>query len=279
MAHTIQYWYDQIFAEKDRQPALSGITTTSRLSIFGAIAYVFAFMAWLVETMFDEHKAEIIALLAKDRAHIVTWYRTMAREFQYGQTFNRDLGKYENIGLTDEQVEAQKIIVQAAVNEVVINGSVEVTIKVVRLVGGDFAPIDDDQHEAMNAYIAKRKDGGVNAIIKSLPADSLKLDLDIFYDPLVLNDSGQRIDGNATAPVKDAINEYLKNLEFNGEYANNRLTDKLQAVDGIVLPVVKTAWAKYGLFTFSIIDERYIPDAGYIRLADADLNIQWRPYV
>jgi hypothetical protein len=123
------------------------------------------------------------------------------------------------------------------------------------------------------------KDGGVKLIVDSLPPDSLKLDIDIFYDPLILNDQGQRIDGNANQPVPDAIRAYLKLLPFNGEYANTRLTDKMQSVDGVVLPVIKTAWAKYGLFSFAIIDERYIPDAGYLRLDDANLTINWRAYV
>lgn len=247
----------------------------SRTSLRRLWTYVTAFCIFTHESLFDDHKSECEALIAKERAHGLEWYRTKALEFQYGQAFNKVTGLYDNTGLTDEQIAEQKIVAQAAVTE--IDG--KLTIKVVKLNDGDYAELDDTQLAAFSAYIEIIKDAGVKIYKNSLPADSLKLTLDIFYDPLVLRSNGSRIDGGAQTPVADAARAYLRNLLFNGEYANVRLTDRLQQVEGVKLPVVRSAQAKYGLFPFAQIDERYIPDAGYLRLTGENLSINYREYV
>lgn len=275
MARSRDYWFQQILAEKARQPTLDSITSTSKVSTFGAIAFVISFIAFLLDSFFDILRGEVSDKLLKEKAHGPAWYKTLALNFQYGQTFNRDLGKYENIGLTDAQVAAQKVVVQAAVTEV--DGSVR--IKVVRDVAGDYAPLDAAQKASFDAYIDKGKDAGVKVISDSLPPDSLKLNMEVFYDPLVLKADGSRIDGMASAPVTDEIIEFLKGLPLNGEFANTRLTDRLQQVEGVVFPVIKSSFAKYGLFPFTLIDEKYIPDAGYLRIEPGDLVINYRPYV
>jgi len=132
---------------------------------------------------------------------------------------------------------------------------------------------------AFSSYIEKLKFEGVKIIKDSLPADNLKLQLDIWFNPLVLRADGTRIDGSANTPVKDGILAYLNALPFNGEYANTKLTDALQNVTGVQLPVIKLAQTKYGLYPYTNVDERYIPDAGYLSIADADLIINYRQYV
>lgn len=282
MAHTIDYWYQQILDEKARQPALNGITSTSKVSTFGLIAWVFAAVAWIVEVLFDKHFTETNNLVIAQKPHQPDWYKTQALAFQYGQAYNKQLMKYENIGLSDDQIAAQKIIAQASVVELETPTKMVLRTLVAKKDGEDIGQLSDDELAAFSAYMEIIKDGGVEVDKFSLPADSLKLDMDIFYDPLILDSTGKRIDGTSNTPVKDAINNYLRDplaLPFNGEYANTRLTDALQAVEGVKLPVIKTAWAKYGLFPYTVIDERYVPNGGYIRISDADLTINWRPYV
>jgi hypothetical protein len=275
MARSIEYWYNECVGEKNRQPGLAGITSTSKLSIFGLLAWVFSFVAWLLDNLFDLHKGECGTLIAAEKAHRPEWYKSLALAFQHGQAFNVVTQKFDNTGLTEAEIEAQKIVAQASVTEV--DGRLR--MKVARMVDGDFAPLDEEQLAAFAAYMEKAKDFGVNIKKESLPADSLKLDLDIFYNPLVLRADGSRIDGNGSTPVIDAVRQYLRELRFDGEYANSRLNDKLQGVEGVELPVIKSALSKYGSRPYSLIDERYIPDAGYLRLATSDITINYRPYV
>ena len=61
-----------------------------------------------------------------------------------------------------------------------------------------------------------KADAGTIVEPKTGVADDLRLEIDIYYDAAILNGVGQRLDGQNLNPVKTAINQYLKNLDFNG---------------------------------------------------------------
>jgi hypothetical protein len=272
MAREIEIIQNEMIA----QLASNGITVSgSRTSIRRKWTYAWAYCANVIEKLFDAHRDETLAIIDTLMPHTLKWYAQLALNFQYGQNINTETGIYDNTGLSDEQITDQKIIARSAVTE--IDGALR--IKVARLVAGDLSPLDAAQKVSFIDYVQKLKDAGVRIKIDSLPADQLKLSIDIFYNPLVLTAAGGRIDGISITPVPDAVNTYLGNLPFNGEYANTRLTDALQRVDGVELVVINNAMTKFGLFPFTAIDERYIPDAGYLRVAAGDLTINYRAYV
>lgn len=277
MARNINTIYQDILNQKALQPDLAEIDTTSRTGIFNLVAYIVAATIWTLENLFDFHKAEVDEIIATKTPHRLRWYRDKALAFQYGQNLKPDTEIYENIGLSPAQIQAQKTVTQAAVTE--IDGKLR--IKVAK--GVELTELTPPELLAFTNYISKIKDAGVKIICDSLPPDDLKLIIDIWYNPLVLLPNGQRIDAESVNPVKDAIKAYLKNLPFNGEYANTKLVDALQAVDGVVYPHILSAQAKYGLFPYTEIDEKYIPDAGYLRLPpDSDLVnyiVNFMPYV
>lgn len=281
MAQTIDYWYQQIISKVQSDPVLSdvdsGLNSTSATADYKLWAYIVAFVVWTLDTLFDLHRASVDADLANQKAHTLTWYRNLALKFQYGQALIPDSDQYANTGLTPDQVAAQIIIAQSAVVE---NTDGSLRMKVVQLVAGDYAQLTDDQKTAFDAFVGDTKDAGVRITIDSLPPDDLKLKLDIFYDPLVLNAAGQRIDGNSDTPVIDAVNTYLKqNIIFNGEFAKTRLEDAIQLVDGVKLVGILSAQARYGALPYSEIDEKYIPDGGYLRVTDGGFTINYRQYV
>ncbi len=260
------------------QLARNNITVTgSRTSIRRIWTYVVAFCIWTLEKLFDTHVEEVKRIIETQKPHRLQWYQDMALKFQYGQSLVQESESYANIGLDEEQIEAQKIIKVASVTEL---GGV-LRIKVAKQgSNGELTELDETTElKAFEGYIEKVKDAGVKIICSSEPPDSLMLDLEIFYNPLVLTSEGARIDGNNDEPVKQAVDSYLANLPFNGEYANTRLVDALQKVEGVVLPVIKSAYAQYGSHSFLVVDERYIPDAGYLRIAPGKLTITYRPYV
>jgi hypothetical protein len=276
MAQTVDYWYQQIIGRVNADPNLSGLNSTSNVADYKLWAYIVAFFIWTLDTLFDLHRADVTGLLLNQKMHSLTWYRNLALLFQYGQSLTTDTDQYANTGLTSDQIAAQKIITQAAVVE---NTDGSLRMKVVKLVDNDYAQLDDAEKLAFTAFIADTKDAGVKITIDSLPPDALKLVIDIFYDPLVLNATGARIDGNASTPVIDASNAYLKALKFNGEFAKMRLNDAIQTVDGVVLVGILSAQAQYGTRPFAEIDEKYIPDGGYLRVPDGGYVINYRQYV
>lgn len=275
MARKIDDIYLAILQEKGLHTELDELNSTSKVAVYNLFAYIVAVVMWTLENLFDLHSAEVDTKIATLKPHSRKWYREMALTFQYGQSLVPDTGEYDNTGLTAQQLEQRKIIRQAAVTE--IDGRLR--IKVAKEVAGEFTELDNQELAAFKEFIDQKKDAGVRINTDSLPADLLKLELDVWYNPLVLRPDGSRIDGADLQPVKNAINNYLKNLPFNGEFANTRLLDELQKVDGLVYPTIKTSQAKYGLLPYTQIDEKYIPDAGYLRIDEAVLKVNYREYV
>lgn len=279
MARTIDYWYNYIIQQKNATPALNGLNSTSKTASYNLMAYVVAVAAWALDNILEASGIDLTNLIATKKPHGIKWYRDLALRFQFGQGINKDTGEYDNIGLTDEQVTSQKIIVQSAVIELPAGNQDDLRVKVVKLSNGDYAQLSADELAALKIYMNACKDAGVHLLIESLPPDSLRLQIDVYFEPLVLRADGSRIDGNASTPVADAINAYLQNLLFNGEYANTRLSDAINAVNGVALSSIKLSQAKYGNYAFTNIDEIYIPDAGYLRIPDNMLTINYKQYV
>lgn len=263
MARTIDEIQASLIADIQADPVLAPVaTSTSKTALWRLWTRIVATCAWTVEVLFDTLKTEVTELLDLLKPHTLRWYATKAKAFQYGYTLPADTDKYDNSLLTETQITTSQIVKYAAVTELTKG----LRIKVAKL-GADLEPLSAPELTAFRAYMARVKDAGVSLQIDSLPADNLKLELDIYYDPLLLNNVGQRIDGSDLTPVKTAIENYLKNLPFNGLFALTFLVDALQKVDGVVIPKIKVAQAKYGAFPFTSINEIYAPDSGYLRFA------------
>lgn len=263
MARTIAEIQQSIIDAKQDDPSLAGLTSTSNVSIWLLWTYIVAVCQWVLETFFDDHKAEVDSIIATQRPHTLQWYVTKARQFQYGVALPFESDRYAAIS-EDPTV---SIINYAAAVEL----SSLVRLKVATLSGGVLAPLSPAQLTSFTAYIQQIKDAGVRMQITSGEPDVLRLKLTIYYDPLVLDAAGSRIDGTATQPVLDAVKVFLKLLPFNGLFVLNNLIATLQAIDGVVIGVVDTAEATYAALPYTPVTVEYAPDAGYMVADDAYL--------
>ena len=158
------------------------------------------------------------------------------------------------------------IIKHAAITE---NSEGSLRLKVATEIDGVLTPLltaNPDQYTPFVAYMNLIKDAGVKLAIDSLPADKLKLTIDIYYDPLVIDAFGGRLDGASVKPVEIAVKQYLNSLPFNGEFIIAALTDALQSTPGVVVPQVRSVSVTYGNLPWQYVDARYTPDGGYLRI-------------
>jgi hypothetical protein len=133
-----------------------------------------------------------------------------------------------------------------------------------------------EEMPAFTAYMNRVKDAGVKLLITSTAADELKLSLEVYYDPLILDSTGSRLDGSDNKPVQKAVRNYLRNLPFNGIFVLAYLVDVLQQVPGVVVPHVLAANARFASLPFTSFGVQYQPDSGYLRLInEGDLTITW----
>lgn len=274
---------DATFQALGFDPAQTWDSQVSKTNVINLLAYIVAFATWSIESLFTVHKSEVETIIAEQRAHGLNWYRNKALAFQYGRDLVSGEDYYDNTDLTDEEVEAEKIVKHCAVDE---NDTGSLTMKVAREVNDELTPLyeaDPDQLTPFKQYFEHEQDGikdaGVKIFYINNNPDYLKLVIDIHYDPLVLDATGQRLDGTNNTPVNDAIDVYLKSLPFNGEYSNMAFIDALQKVEGIKIPELKSSQAKYGTGDWAVINAKYKPDAGYLRIyEETDLTINYIAY-
>jgi hypothetical protein len=276
MARTIAEIQSSIIAAKNAQAELAVYNSPSAASLFNLFTYVVAACAWTLETLFDLHAFEVQADLANQKAHRPAWYADKAKNFQFGSTtLIPDQDYYDNTGLTDADVEAAKVVKYAAAKEV----RKGLRMQAVTIVDGDLAPLPEDQFAAWSAYMERVKDAGVRLYKESPAADSLKLSLKIYYDALVLDAAGKRLDGTNDTPVQSAVNSFLKSQEtlpFNGLFVPSKLVNELQKIDGVIIPHIVSCQAKYGALPYQDASIEYLPDGGYLRFADpADLTLEF----
>jgi hypothetical protein len=276
MARTIAVIHQSLIDATQADLTLGGeLTSESKVAIWRLKLYVVAVCHWTIENLRDIFKADVNNTIATLKPHTPKWYAQKALAFQFGYDLPADSDVYDNTGIDDATIAASKCIAYVAV----IEQDKFLRIKVAALNGGDLAQVPGDKLTAFIAYMQKIKDAGVKLLITSGSPDGLKQTADIYYNPLVLNENGNRLDGTSNTPVQDAWKKYLKNLPFNGVYALQSLQDQLQLVEGVNLINIKSALSKYGALPYTGFAVFYVPDAGYLRfLDDADLALTFIPY-
>lgn len=247
---------------ESEQNTLENLTSTSKVSIWRLWVYICAFAIWTLEQVFDLFKVEIEELIILNKIGSKPWYRQKMLEFQFGFPLT-EMGFYDNTGAIQAEILASRIIKQSAIEE--IDGRLKIKVAT-EDANKDLAPLSAVQLIAFKNYAEAIKYAGTRLIIISRVPDDFKVNYTIYYDPLVLDIYGARLDGTENEPVQNAVRLFLRNLEFNGEIILTKLTDFLQNVEGVEEPVLVSASAKFGLFPYSNINEFYISDAGYMKL-------------
>ncbi len=272
------------FVNNDTIKSLYGLTPGnsfeeefSLVSLENILFDMISFSIHLLAKLFDAHKQEITTIIKDQKKGRLSWYRFMALKFQYGFDLQTDSDNFDNNGFTQEQIANSKIIKYAAVNNSDTIG--EIVIKVAGESNNELSPITNAEKDSLSAYFEEIKFAGTAIHIINYQADILLLNLVIYRDPLVIDANGYSII-NGNKPVEDAIQEFMKELPFNGEYTNAALVDKLQEVDGVIIPhliVAKSSWIDPSINGYgqpTNIDVKRIAKSGYFKIENFD-NISY----
>jgi hypothetical protein len=277
MARTIAIVQTEILNAIAADSTLSALTSGSATAIYRLLAYVVAVAIVTLENIYDLFRTEVDELLAGQKAHTARWYQTKARAFQYGDDLAEGLDTYDNTGIDPDDIANSQIVAYAAV----VEHDGVLIVKVNKDSSGQPAKLSSTEYDAVLAYMIEIKDAGVQMELRNADPDKMLLTLDVYYDATILGSDGARLDGSADAPVEDAITDFLKNLPYNGRFVKSHLTDALQQVEGVEVPVIRNCQAaRFDSTSFVIVDVDYDPFAGTIRIYDpADLVINYVAYV
>ncbi|MCK4500599.1 hypothetical protein KAU11_08875, partial [Candidatus Babeliales bacterium] len=212
-------------------------------------------------------------LILLNKNHTARWYRSKGKLFQFGFVLEES-DTYDNTGIDESLVLSSKIVDQISVQEVAGRLKIK-TAK--RDANNDLIALEAAELTAFTQYMELIKDAGTRLDIFSRDADDLKITLDVYFDPLVLNSNGNRLDGSGDEPVIDAIKEFLYNLEFNGELVLMKLGNALEAVEGVEIFDIEDAFTKFAAYGYVPMGEMYIADSGYMALDIANTTINYIP--
>lgn len=242
MARDIKDIYDQMAAEKAAQSQLDGLlvnpndntstldtsqnllqqlTTPSKVAVWRLMLWVMAFGIWLHEQLWYDFLEDVNVLIASSVPGTPRWYQREALKFQLGYELFWDGNKY----IYQTIDEAARIITRCAIQD---NGGI-IRVKVAK--GQSPVQLSPAEETSFNSYMQQIKFAGSNLIVINFPSDKLRFQIDIYYN-------AQLELSVVRANCEAAILNYLGKLEFNGRIISAKLTDALQAVEGVVIPVI-----------------------------------------
>lgn len=267
---TIDQLKNQILSEKANQEALNGLTSTSKTSLFRLWAYIVAVAMWSMYSAWDIFSVEMDQKIREQKLFSLLWFRNMALAYRHGHPLNETTGEYSGEGYSEAEIEAAQVVSRAAVVEVELNNRKHLWIKMAKTQNDTLVRLNDAERAGVEQYFARIKPAGTKIITFSENPDDLKLDITFFYNPLVLDENGARIDGTDNEPVQTAIKGYLKNLKFNGEFILSELVDILQNIEGCAdrEVYIKNAEANFvEPANWTPIKSSYIANSGYMEIA------------
>lgn len=281
MARSIPEIYNAIVTEKEDHSTLkelapkddkyayllNDLTTKSNVALWRLWAYITATAINIHEQLWDVFKGEIKAMTYGAIYGTPAWYEKQALQFQLGDPLliKDDKATYEKIDPD------KKIIKKVAVTEIEIEGNDGeyqgnfLTLKVAKEDAGVLAPLDDGSELTFfKEYIRLLKPAGIKIHIISLLPDRLRIACTVYYNPLYEI-------GDVKKAVREAVENYLLHLDFDGIVYIQKITDAIQQVDGVENVSLLQCQANVGTdvreFTAA---GTYETAAGYIVLKDEE---------
>lgn len=236
----------------------------SKISLESILFYIVATCTWTLEMLFDRHKKEVTELISQLKPHTLLWYVNKAKAYQSGDSLIADTDLYDNRNRQESEISNRQIVKYAAAEE---KGAV-IYIKVATGETGKRQPLNAEQKDELEAYFSQIKDAGVKLQVDSLPADTFNIDIDIYYDPQIYNNTLNHNNPEKGQLIHDTIASFVENLPFNGEYRNSALIQALLNIEGIVLVELNQATANG-----EPINARWTPKSGYFKVDKANLKL------
>jgi hypothetical protein len=271
MARTRAEIYNELLAEKDRVGQLAtltderelaasladmgALTSTSKVAVWRLWLYIVSFCAYMLELVFDQHKAEVIELVESAKVHTARWYAERMLEYQHGDELLFDLESKKPYYATID--ESKRVI-----KNVAVAGQ---GFALVKLKGANGA-LTASELSGAAAYLQELSEPGAQIGVVSLPADALELTATLYYEP--------EEDINVIEPAAiAAIESYVTGLPFNGLFQTSDLVKAVKAVPGVAdLYISAIAAAADAGQLATVTNGRYYPAAGYMQLGNYLLN-------
>jgi len=233
----------------------------SRISIINILFYIFAAAAWVQENLFEAHQKEVEERIEEAVPHRAKWYCDKVLKFMKDKLLMDDSDQYDLSQLSEDAIATARVI-----KHVVAVEDPESSVLILK-VRGEAGKLDEETEEQLSYYISEIKDAGVRIELINQEADTFNCEVDIYYNPLLLAETVE-------ANCREKIEQYIRNLPFNGEYTHMDLIQQLKEVEGVkIVQILQVTTCSDAATTDTIVHTRYTPEAGYFKAGEISLNL------
>lgn len=283
---TIKDFYNQIFAEKNNFSELEGLTegttsdaataadrflndvqSQSKVADWRLWIWVAAFTSWFLNKLFENFKTETREVAARKYAGSVPYYLEKMLAYQDGDSveYINDTPTY---AVKDE---SKQIIKYVSVSD----GPGAVAVKVAK---EGPVPLETDEFNRANAFLAKIKPPGINTNLVSAVADRIKYDVSIYFDPMRDENTVKTDVESAITSYFDTIpSQYFNTLNSSGVIIQSKFVDAIQAADGVVDVQVTALEHATGTGSYEVVDRIAGTYAGYVDVKHDLSNLNMVP--
>ena len=264
MARSIATIQAQIIANKNAQPELNGLTSTSKFSVWNLWTYVIAVCIGVFEQLLDSYVVDIEKQVSQSAAASALWVQAKMFQFQYDATTPQIVKLINTVPQYPVKNVSMQLITAVSVNQTYSNN---VQIKVAK--GNPLTALASGEITAAQSYIDTIGAAGIKYVVLSSNSDKMYVQADVYYQ-------GQYSAIIATNVIA-ALNSYLTNLSSNNFNSSVKMSDLENVIRGVVgvndcvLNNVRfridTATFANGVDTIlntSILQRQWFPVAGYV---------------
>ncbi len=281
---TIKDYYDDLIQIKEGKSELSelqpynengaqlmdDLNSGSKTALWRLFFWIVAALAWMLNQALDKHKIEVQNNISNQSHGNLRHYGFRALNFQFGHSLEYNGKQY--VYLNEDP--AAKIIKRCATG---MNQGV-MRFKVTKESGGILEPLTITEQNAFKDFLRDVLYPGTNYEVISSAADLLKLSAKFFVNPQVINQAGEHV-VTGEPVIENAINDFVKNLPFNGRMNIQQLIDHIQKVEGVEdIRLLESAY-KYGSLAWIVFTREIEPFSGYMELDLNNSNLEYHEYV
>lgn len=239
-----------------------------RVSVENVLMYVVAVCCHVVESLMVTHKKEVVDLIGALTPHRARWYRDKALAFLDGKELKENSDEYDTTGMSDEEIEALRVVKYAVAVELENDEDRALTIKVAGEDNeGKRQPLTEEQEARLKAYLGEVKDAGVQIKLVNEEPDVLSMTATIYYNALYSKDEVKE-------DCEEAVKSHVENLEFNGVLTVNNITDALREIAGVVVVKLGTITISNKEHTGMQMNAYSRPKAGYCEVGQLEFEMK-----
>ena len=220
MSRTLSEIQNSIITSFQAEPELAAANSTSNRALWRLFTYVQAAAILIFEQLMDVFKSDVELAISQAIPTTAAWVSAKILEFQYSATNPQIINLVNLVPVYPVVDNTLKIVTRCSVTSTLSN---RVLIKVAKQEPPQ--PLTNLELASLQDYINTIGSVGIQYVCSTAPSDKISIDADI-------NFIGQ-YSSVIQSSVINAINTYLANLPFNGQFKISELEVAILNVTGV----------------------------------------------